>query len=292
MAFTLASPYLRDGFRWMRGNLHAHTTASDGRLTLPEIAAEYARRGYDFLGIADHDVVLDPAAAAIIAAPVLVPCVEVTAKGPHMLAIGVTKPIPPCTDRQQVIDEISAQRGLSVMNHPNWGTDEPHIPQELLYRLRGYHGIEIYNGIIDFLEGESLATDRWDRLLSHGIRAWGYANDDTHQAPEIGRAWNVVQAVEPTVPAIFDALRAGRFYASTGVEIERVEIDRAAFFVRAPNAQRIVFRGAWGRVLMIVDACDAVYVADGSDGGYVRAECLGAGGQAAWTQPAWVSSGG
>jgi hypothetical protein len=291
MAVSLASPYLRDGFRWLRGNLHAHTTASDGRLTLPELASEYARRGYDFLGVADHDVVLDPVAAVLISAPVLVPCVEVTANGPHMLAIGVTKPVAPCPDRQQVIDATTAQRGLSVMNHPNWGTDVPHIPQEMLYQLRGYDGIEIYNGIIDFLEGESLATDRWDRLLSNGIRAWGYANDDTHQAPEIARAWNVVQAAESTVPAIVEALRAGRFYASTGVEIERVEVDGAAFLVRAPNAQRIVFRGAWGRVLMTVDAGEAAYVADGSEGGYVRAECLGAGGRAAWTQPAWVNGG-
>ena len=27
---TLRSPYLTDGYTWLRGNLHCHTTLSDG----------------------------------------------------------------------------------------------------------------------------------------------------------------------------------------------------------------------------------------------------------------------
>src|SRR5712691_7173609 len=40
---------------WLRGNLHAHTTYSDGVKTPQELLAEYEALGYDFLAITDHE---------------------------------------------------------------------------------------------------------------------------------------------------------------------------------------------------------------------------------------------
>src|SRR5438093_3337301 len=40
---------------WLRGNLHAHTTYSDGVKTPKELLAEYEALGYDFLAITDHE---------------------------------------------------------------------------------------------------------------------------------------------------------------------------------------------------------------------------------------------
>src|SRR2546426_9624903 len=40
---------------WLRGNLHAHTTYSDGMKTPQELIAEYEALGYDFLAITDHE---------------------------------------------------------------------------------------------------------------------------------------------------------------------------------------------------------------------------------------------
>src|SRR5207245_7789759 len=39
----------------LRGNLHAHTTFSDGVLPPEGLIAEYETLGYDFLAITDHD---------------------------------------------------------------------------------------------------------------------------------------------------------------------------------------------------------------------------------------------
>jgi hypothetical protein len=44
----------------LKGQLHIHTTLSDGRLTPQEAADIYARLGYDFIAIADHDHLLKP----------------------------------------------------------------------------------------------------------------------------------------------------------------------------------------------------------------------------------------
>src|SRR5205809_7207417 len=40
---------------WLRGNLHAHTTYSDGVKTPQDLIAEYEALGYDFLAITDHE---------------------------------------------------------------------------------------------------------------------------------------------------------------------------------------------------------------------------------------------
>ena len=43
-----------DGYAWLKGNLHSHTTCSDGRLSPQQRADAYAAAGYDFLAITDH----------------------------------------------------------------------------------------------------------------------------------------------------------------------------------------------------------------------------------------------
>ena len=39
---------------WLRGNLHMHTTRSDGRVSVEEAIARYERAGYDFIAVTDH----------------------------------------------------------------------------------------------------------------------------------------------------------------------------------------------------------------------------------------------
>ena len=47
------------GRRWYKGNLHMHTYWSDGRAFPEEAIMWYRRRGYDFLGLSDHNVFQD-----------------------------------------------------------------------------------------------------------------------------------------------------------------------------------------------------------------------------------------
>ena len=42
------------GARWFKGNLHTHTTDSDGQMSPDDCAALYRGRGYDFLSLTDH----------------------------------------------------------------------------------------------------------------------------------------------------------------------------------------------------------------------------------------------
>src|SRR3954447_23903032 len=46
-------PFDKPG-RFQKGNLHTHSTRSDGKLTPSEVVAAYRAHGYDFLALADH----------------------------------------------------------------------------------------------------------------------------------------------------------------------------------------------------------------------------------------------
>jgi histidinol phosphatase-like PHP family hydrolase len=287
----LQSPYLNQGFAWLRGNLHAHTTLSDGESSPETVIAAYERLGYDFLAISDHDLLVSPGDYQALTKMTLIPADEVTRRGPHILAVQIQEVIVPHADRQEVLDAVREQGGFTVLNHPSWQEAFSHFTQELMEQLSGYAGIEIYNGVVERLEGSALAVDRWDRLLATGRQVWGYAHDDSHRPSDIGRGWNVVQATDRSVEAICEALRQGRFYASTGVEITRIEVEENTISITAPNAQRIRFMGGWGRELHYVDAGQAEYTATGNEDGYVRVECYGEGVRAAWTQPLFLTAG-
>jgi hypothetical protein len=290
----LVSPYPEDDARtWLRGNLHTHTTVSDGDLPVEGALAAYEAAGYDFLAISDHDTLVDPVAYRDVTDLVLLPAVEVTANGPHLLHVGARAAVAPEADRQAVLDGIGAREGFAVLNHPSWKESYAHWSHEALTGLEGYAGIEIYNGVIERHPGAATATDRWDRLLSAGRRAWGYANDDTHRAGEVALGWNVVRVEERTPAAIREALAAGRFYGSTGVEIRSIRAADGEVAVATSDAQRIRLVSDYGVVQQTVDGTDATFripdqLVHGSDHTYVRVECAGRAGTAAWTQPIFL----
>ncbi|MCL4505447.1 MAG: CehA/McbA family metallohydrolase [Chloroflexi bacterium] len=286
----LLNPYCTGDFTWLKGNLHSHTLFSDGERSPEDVIADYQQRGYDFLAISDHDFYVPVERYQQGTTMTLLPAAEVTALGPHILQIGIPLRIEPDADRQRVLDDIRARGGLAILNHPNWEWHFNHFRHEFMEDLEGATGLEVYNGVIERLEGSALASDRWDRLLSMGNWLWGFANDDSHRARDVGVAWNVVQASEATPAAILQAFRQGQFYASTGVVINDIRVDGASISIRTENAQRIRFVSRWGVVRASVDSEQAQWQVPDEPKQvaawrYVRIECYGPRGQMAWMQP-------
>ena len=44
-----------DGYMWLKGNLHSHSTNSDGRVSPQERVDGYVNQGYDYLCVSDHN---------------------------------------------------------------------------------------------------------------------------------------------------------------------------------------------------------------------------------------------
>ncbi|KKK88783.1 hypothetical protein LCGC14_2739680 [marine sediment metagenome] len=192
---TFDHPYRKlSGGRWIKGNLHAHTSNSDGDLEPQEVIDEYSRRDYGFLMIADHDILTSEEQLHRYDSKgmILIPGNEFSATGPHLLHINAKSLVDSSESHQAIIDAIDSEDGIAVISHPNWYKFFDHCPQKYLEDWQGYSGIEIFNGVTRGLAGNAYACDRWDMLLSQGRRIWGFANDDTHVRANIGLGWNVV----------------------------------------------------------------------------------------------------
>ncbi|HYF52068.1 MAG TPA: CehA/McbA family metallohydrolase [Planctomycetota bacterium] len=288
MPTSIESPYDNNSKLWLKGNLHAHTTESDGKRSPQAVVNDYAARGYDFLMISDHDKLTDPAKLDA-RGMTLIPGNEVSAKGPHLLHINAKTRLEPDPDRQKVLDSIAEQRGLAVLNHPNWHENYNHCPQEKLASWKNYIGIEIFNGVIRRLPGSEYATDRWDQLLGSGKRVWGFANDDSHTDEDAELGWNVVQSASRSVQDICTAMERGAFYASTGLKIESIQVHGRTLHVRAPEAERIVLSCDYGRRVTHIDRPEITFhVPEDVGYSYLRVECHGRGERVAWTQPFFI----
>ncbi len=289
MALRINTPYANAPSTQFKGNLHTHTTNSDGPLPPQDTVAAYAQRGYDFLMISDHDMITD-IAALDAQGMTLLPGNEITDGGPHILHVGARERIAAHPDRQLVIDAINARGGLSIMNHPNWGENFVHCDQGTMEALTGYTGIEIYNGVSLRVEGSALATDRWDMLLSGGRRVWGFGNDDGHIPEDFGVAWNMVFAEQCEPEALYHALRLGRFYVSTGVRLDSIGLAENALRIRSADTECFRVYRDHGMLLATIDGPELIYEPpEYIPLSYLRVECHGRGARMAWTQPFFLA---
>ena len=229
MAVTFASPYLPVDVacRWLRGNHHGHSTLSDGTQTPAALLRAYEEAGYHYLALSEHDLFADPGDYVGQTDLVLLPAVEVTSvDGQTLMHLGASEALPAQQlTARQIMDAAHADGGFFVFDHPNWQPRPDYATDGLLDTLNGLRGMEIYCGVIERLTGEARAADRWDRLLTAGWQVWGHATDDQHTASDRFVAWNCVQASAGEgldATQIITALATGRFYASTGVRIDRV----------------------------------------------------------------------
>jgi hypothetical protein len=149
----------------------------------------------------------------------------------------------------------AARALLTIVAHPQPRKGETYWTREKILALgRAPDGIEIYNGhygIPRMTAGgtQPQYTDFWDRLLTSGIRTWGFANDDFHDPADFNNAWTMVLVEEPTAAAVARAAKSGRCYGTTGLLLEEVgEADgRIAVATQSPCIGRFV--GPGGRTL-------------------------------------------
>jgi hypothetical protein len=275
----------------LRGNLHAHSTLSDGVLEPQRVIDAYAAHGYGFLQLSDHDQLTGAAALERYDSRgmVLIPGNEVTAGGPHILHVNARALVAPESDRKKVFREIARAGGFAIVNHPNWLERFDHCPIADMALWQGYTGMEIYNGVIPRLPGSPYALAKWDMLLAAGRRVWGFANDDLHRPEDIALGWNVVFCDERSPDAIAAAMAAGAFYASTGVAISAVSVSGSRITIETENAHMVAAVADWGRrIAQSRGTSLSVDVPPGVQ--YIRFECLGSGEEQAWTQPFFVEA--
>lgn len=230
------NPFEFDG-RWFKGNIHTHSTFSDGSRSPEKLVEIYKECGYDFLSITDHSHVTDIRG---IDEPdfLLIPgeeiCIGNSQAGTHyhIVALGVNTTLPfddfdDEVDPQEVIDYINNDGGISILAHPYWSG----LNHYDMMRIDRYHGVEIFNTSCEYERDTGLSSAHIDGLIVAGRRPQIFATDDHHGSNRKGvpldicGAWINVKAKALTEKDIMYSIRKGLFYSSNGPELKNIRVD-------------------------------------------------------------------
>ena len=288
------NPFLVHG-RWYRGNLHMHSTNSDGLKSPADAVAWYRDAGYDFVALSDHRVVSDTTAYAQPGF-VTIPGIEMHGPDPytgeryHILATGVSgfERSDDSWSPQEAIDRVNASGGFAVMAHPYWLGQSANDMLE----IEGFVGMEVFNSVCDITKAKGFSGQTWDEYMLQAGLTWGFATDDSHwKHGAEGRGWVMVRTEDFTPAGLVAALRRGHFYSSMGPEILDLRVEDGAVRVKTSSAARISFIAARARGSSQRAGAEPLTGATHELGGeevYVRVEVEDDAGRTAWSNPILV----
>ena len=208
---------------WYRGELHSHSTHSDGREDVAAVVASALHHGLDFISLTDHFTTAGWTELERLAPPEL--CVmrglEITGHRGHANLHGLQSWVNPFVDDPQAwninnaAQAVHAQGGLFCVNHP--------FALDLGWRYHEFDWglcdlIEVYHHLEG--EGNSRQLALWDELLRAGQRITGVAGTDSHDPfrgrHRLGQVVTVVHADALEPAAIITGLKRGAAYVSLG----------------------------------------------------------------------------
>ncbi|MFC2968573.1 PHP domain-containing protein [Acidimangrovimonas pyrenivorans] len=295
--------------RFWRGNLHTHSTRSDGVLEPEEVIRRYKAEGYDFLALTDHFIGLwnypitdttgfrDGDFTTILGAELHSGAM---ANGElwHILAVGLPADFAPGNaphflpvEDQETGPEIAARAveagAFVAIAHPQWSG----LTLADARSLDSAHAVEIYNhGCAegcDRPDGAAIA----DLLLSEGRKLSLIATDDAHfSEPDHFGGWVMVKAEQNSPEALLEALKAGQFYSSQGPELRSVRIDDKAVEVECSAARSVIIQGVGtgAKAVHGTSLTRARVPLDRlGDSPWVRVTVIDSAGRRAWSNPYW-----
>ena len=219
-----------------RGNLHTHSTLSDGAWATDDVVNAYKRMGYDFVMLSEHFIahfnwpVADTRHmrgndfTTIIGAELHAP---VTSAGElwHIVAAGLPLDFAPAAKGEsgpQLAKRAIEAGAFVAIAHPSWSRYTIEDGRALSFA----HAVEIYNhGCAienDLGEGFYLL----DQMLNEGHRLTAIATDDAHfKTPDHFGGWVHVKSESLDPDALLTALKAGHHYSSQGPLIHDIRLD-------------------------------------------------------------------
>ncbi|MFL5258277.1 MAG: CehA/McbA family metallohydrolase [Hyphomicrobiales bacterium] len=304
------SPFSLPGRFW-RGNLHTHSTLSDGALAPDQVIESYKDAGYDFMMLSDHflGIYRWPIAdtrrfrsnnfTTIIGSELHAPETSVGELW-HIVAAGLPLDFEPAEPKESgaALAQRAADAGAFVgIAHPAWSQ----LTIEDGRTIEVAHAVEIYN------HGCAVDSDRgegWyllDQLLTEGRRLTAFATDDAHfKTDDHFGGWVQVKAESLDPEALVEALKQGHYYSSQGPIIHEVSVSGTELTVACSPVNTIVV--ACGHSRTVGRSGKAITGATldlrGLEKGWLltkesawfRVSLIDQAGRRAWTNPIWRDS--
>ena len=261
---------------WYKGNLHCHSTNSDGKLSPREVADLYKSHGYNFLAISDHDRYSDYRSEFNEENFIILPAIEASAvlykeKGSndriaihHIHGILSTRAMQEkaaenlflhlehypariyfgswngAAVAQELQDDLQAHGCITAYNHPVWSR----VQEADFINLNGISALEIFNYGTVNESGTGLDVLHWDIMLRNGKKVWAFASDDNHNDGIVEDSFGgyiMVKAEKLTHENIIQSIIDGNFYSSSGPDIHDWGIKDNVAYVECSPVNRINF---------------------------------------------------
>jgi len=298
------TPFSLPGRFW-RGNLHTHSTLSDGLRSPAEVCRFYEAAGYDFLALTEHFLeqygwpLVDTRpfrsqGFTTIFGAELHPAYDRMELGApwHILAVGLPldfAPTPPEETGPELALRALDAGAFVVAAHPHWYT----MTDRDVMALGPIHAIEIYNASASDDNDGADSSYMLDMLLAQGQRLSACATDDAHfvlNTRDRAAGWTIVKSETRDPEALLAALKAGNYYSSSGPEIHDVVVDPGERLrLCCSPANRVFLIGGPAKYQAIGEqgVTEAEFDLRSWTSPYARVLVRDDAGRKAWTNPSW-----
>ena len=236
--------------RWLKGNTHIHSTASDGGKTFPEIAELYSAAGYDFLFRTDHWAASDCAGDGADYPLLWLDGIEIdgqdqTGSSFHTVCLGRVAGIRKEEGFEAGLASARRQGAVLIAAHPFW------MGNSFEDCLRwDFDGVEVYNHVCRWLNGKSGALPHWNAMLGKNPNTLAFSADDAHLSenhPGWNGGWIMVNAKHCAAEGIMESIRRGNFYSSCGPVIESISMEQNVLRLKTSPVQFARLAGSGSR---------------------------------------------
>jgi hypothetical protein len=276
-----------ESYGWLKGNLHMHTSKSDGKLPPEKAIQMYAKEGYDFVAVTDHGIYTSGEERDDL---LVLSGIECTCDQFHIVGVGMKEPVE-CEDdmqAQDIIDEIIEAEGIPIVAHPVWSL----LDHQDFFELSGFIGAEIWNSLCAYTRRGD-AAGYLDVILAGSVTPLLFAVDDTHYyKKELYSGWIAVNCKSAARDDIMESIAEKRFFCSQGPLFEQIWVEGDRIRVKTTPVAEIRFMTARfsgkERIQRGKGITEAAYIIDPNDI-FVRIECSDSKGKTAWSQVVWES---
>lgn len=220
VAFTEKKP------RWLFGDLHMHSDASDGQHDIPTLCRMAKSKGLDFISITNHNNYAENLHLPKTPDLTLIPGVEWTHYKGHINFFGAAVPFSGFiandeAEMHRVVDTARGAGSVISVNHPKCSLCPCLWEDDTFFDM-----MEIWNGP---MRKDNLNAIRyWLQLLAQGRRIPAVGGSDFHRDRHPVRMANPVTAVyspDRSADAILAAAAAGHSYITRGMNSPRLSLE-------------------------------------------------------------------
>ncbi|MCL2220932.1 MAG: CehA/McbA family metallohydrolase [Oscillospiraceae bacterium] len=206
--------------RWLQGDLHIHSDASDGQHDIATLAKKALKKGLDFIAIANHNNYTDNLNPPTIPGLTIIPAVEWTHYRGHMNFFGVAKPfdngfiVNNDAEMQSLIERAKEKGAIISVNHPK--------DEYFSYKWENkscFDLVEIWNAPMRQSNMNAIAW--WHEFLLSGRKLPIVGGSDYHRDLHpalLAVPVTKVYAKSPSSADILKAITAGHSYVTSSVK--------------------------------------------------------------------------